>query len=364
MPTDTNEFTAVWTDRTVNEARGNSLMLNFGNRRSEATLQANETYYIRVNEFDVQQETRQRGSSGTGALGDLTEASVDAGSVEWFGIQLVNSRVFKARADQRDLPRMRGVDIAAIRNEMVRDIATWTDQQIIGQYIAGTIGVDNQGASITAVPPTTVELPDQSDAVSINRNTHRLVGGNQNNRDAWADALIDWLEQAILDMGAEDWTGPQADGTTLTPACVMPASFLYAIEQRIIARGRDVSESLMLQGFDRPPNVFSAAWRGRYRGQIDIFVTNRRQSASGQANGFVPVANTGAGGAARNLYRAFLFVPQNTFDSALITYPAQTTPPSGTSAKWWLQQELEVGYGTVNGDNRGFYRQVTARASS
>lgn len=378
MAVDTREFTTAWTNRTINQSRGNSVFLNFGNRRSEQELQQHDKYMIRSNEFTIEEETRSRAPltspAGGGALADMTAVTADGGGVDWFGIKLTGSRLFKTREDQRNIRRMSGVDLGSLRQAMVLKMTAWTDRAMIAQLLLGTIGVDNRDQVLTAVPPTTTALPaTSSNNVGIDISTHQLKGGNDAAREAWGNAFIAWLDQVVLDLGAEDWTGPQATGDTLRPVVVMPAAMLYALEQRVEDKYKSISERIAVAGYTAPVSVgFAGKWKGRWRGEIDIYVSNRKQltardgTTAGSADGLVPIAgwdNTDAASrraSVNSVYRALMFVPSNTYDSALLTYPARMSPPDGTSAKWRLQQEIEVGFGVVNGDQRGIYRQLTA----
>ena len=354
MVANTADFTTVWTDRTVNKLRRNSLFLNLGNRSSESALQDNERYGIRDNTITVTQTTRSR-DGGTGALPELTAAAADSGDVEWFHIGLVDSHVFTTREDQRNIPRMRGIDLASMREEMTRQAQLWVDDVIAREFLKGTIGTTQNGTTITPVPPATT-AGTVTGGVTVSRTTGRLTGGNNSQENATADSLIAWLEQVNLDLAILNARPNVGSMDMLTASVVMPVPLLFILSQRLRELYQN-TDRIVLDGLTQETRVFGgSAWRGMFDGVTNLYVTN--------APSLYPSANTGAGAAASNLFRALALVERNTFDAALLTYPARTSPPSGTSAKWYLQQEMEVGFGIVNGNSRGVHKAFTLPASS
>ena len=319
----------------IRDRRRASLFRALGNSSSEALVQSNSAYRIADPDVTVTREERTRGAGG--ALDDITPLAEDSASLTWLTINVIGSQVFKTQIDQRDVNYINPITIGSLRTAMTQDMVLWRDELI--------------SASLVRDVTRTVALP-ASGGATVSRSTGKLTGGNNSQRNDLADAAIDWFGDQARLLGIKNARPVLADGDILSPAVVMTSPLFQMIEDRFLALYGSTTQ-ITITPPDQRPALFN---RGEYRGEIrglPVLVTNNPSIYPQDATSDV----------ATELWRMLLLTPNNTFDVATATYPARTSEPTGDSAKYKLQQELEVWYGIVNPDTRGAFAQVTLPAS-
>lgn len=356
-----DETRQEWTDRVVNRARQNSTFYQGGNRESEDLVQSASKYKVANPTINVTGQERKRSStSGSeGALADMTRPTEDAASITYLDIEVVGSQLFPVSIDQRDLPYFGPVTLGSLRDEIVYESGRWVDRTIITHLIGDS-------SLVTAASSDTANALFD---ISANR-----IAGNDAQVQALGKQLLDWMDDAVLHLGANDFV-PEvagAGGDVFNRARATMTVWHWDAIRRYLLDTYDAIPEIVLRNLRTVGGIIGAGYRGTYRDAIDIVVSNSKSgptstvsSKVGSAEvGLVPRAATDTGHGASNLLRAFLTIPENSYDAALVTYPMAESEPSGTSAKYWMQQELELWAGVVNPDARGLFRQFTITAQA
>lgn len=352
----------AFTDRNLNQARSNSLFYNFGNRASESLLETNERYSIPNPSTTVFHGQRDRAANG--ALADFHDYDTDSASLTWLDVTLTGNHNVGFQIDQRDVRGGRIVPdiMRRLRADMVDEMRLWIDRHVITQLLT---------ASTTEL--VTTASTDTSNA--LYDISSRRIAGNAAQRKALAQQLIAWMEDAIFDLGEKDFRPGVGIGQQLAGAFVGTVHHHKLIEDYLLDEYGN-TDLIVLEQLRNEAAVFGGTYRGSWKGVLPIFSTAARTvnqtvdddgtSTTQVQRGLTPIAawaNTNAGTQA-NLLRAFIFVPNNTWDNAVVSYPAQIDGPDAKSAKYVGRQEIEAAVKVINGNDRGEFKQFTIRAQA
>lgn len=332
-----SDFTEVWTSRVINRLRRNSLAYLLCNRSSEALVQSNQRYYIANPEVTVTKGQRNRDGS-TGALADIKALGADSGSLEWLAINVLDNQHFQTQIDQRDLSYVSPVTLGSMQAEMISEMTLWLDDRL-WEYFKAQVGA----GGTTAMTDT--------GSVTFNHDTGKLAGGNTSQQRNAIQSFVDWIDDINLALGMKNARPNIGTRDTINAAVVMPVPFHKALRDYLLATYQS-TDQIVIEQLTNEASIFGGFYAGSLFG-VPLFVTNPSEL----------LASDATSSSATSLFRCFALAPGNTADAATATYPMAASAPSGTSAKYSFQQEIEVWAGIVNPDTRGLFRQFTAKAS-
>ena len=332
----TTAFKDAFTNRVVNVAGANALGYLMGNRSGEATVRSNRRYRVANPEVTVTKGSRNRDGS-TGALADITTLSDDSGSLTWLNIDVLDNQHFKTQIDQRDVNYMSPITLDAIQAEMTREATTWLDDRVWQFVKASVLSADTEANADTNC--------------TIDRNTGKVTGGNANQKQSYREVVFDWINDLQLALAMKSFRPALGTRDILDVAVVLTPAMHRMLQDFLLNEYKN-TDQIVIEQLTGEAALFGGFYQGTLKG-VPIFTTTSTELT----------AQDDTATKAGELFRAFAFIPGNTWDNAVAAYPMGHSEPSGDSAKFKFQQELELWAGVVNPESRGLFRQLTMKAS-